>query len=65
MQKPKRKITLVINFEKDKLPKTEDIRELEYRLISTLKEALNEDRLIIKEIDIKSPLEIEFETIII
>lgn len=65
MKKPKKKISIILEFGNDTLPNTEDKRELEYSLLTILKEALNEDRLIVSETDIKSNSEIEFKTVII
>ncbi|AKK74455.1 hypothetical protein OK18_19180 [Chryseobacterium gallinarum] len=66
MSKLKRKITLTIEFEIDnKLVRSNDKTELEYSLLDVLKEALNEDRLIIKETEINSTSELFFDVIII
>ncbi|MCT2563966.1 hypothetical protein [Chryseobacterium herbae] len=64
-ERSKRKINIELTFENDKFPTTKDTKELEYSLLSTLKDALNEDRLIVQDVKIKSHLEIDFETIII
>lgn len=63
--KSKRKILIKLDFQKDKLPVTDNKRELEYGLHATLKKAIIEDRLIIRETEIVSPLEQNFEIIII
>ncbi|ROH98393.1 hypothetical protein EGI16_21395 [Chryseobacterium sp. G0240] len=61
----KRKVTLTIEFEKDKLDKTFNPIQLENSLLTVLKQALNEDRLIIKETVVRTSTDIYFDTIII
>ncbi|WP_027380268.1 hypothetical protein [Chryseobacterium daeguense] len=65
MKKQKRKITITVEFENDKLPKTDDMIELEGEIIEALKEALNQDRFVIKNMEVQTPLNIKIESIII
>lgn len=62
--KQKRQITIILDFEKDKLVKSDVVIELEYSLLEILKEATIKDHLIIKETTILED-EIIFETIIL
>lgn len=64
-KKSRRQINIKLDFENDKFLTTEDTRELTENLLSTLKDALNEDRLIVQDVEIKSSMEINFDTIII
>lgn len=63
--KTKSKIVLNIELEKDSFPNTDNKLELEYHLHQMLKDALNEDRLIIKSLDDTDRKELKFDTIII
>lgn len=63
--KTKSKIVLNIELEKDNFPNTDNKLELEYHLHQMLKDALNEDRLIIKSLDDTDRKELKFDTIII
>ncbi|UDQ55012.1 hypothetical protein LJF28_04920 [Chryseobacterium indologenes] len=65
-KKNKRKVIMLIEFEQDnKLVRSFDPLELEDSLLAVLKKALNENRLIIRETEIKKSEELFFETIII
>lgn len=64
-KKNKRRVILTIEFEQDnELIKSYDPIELEGSFLFVLKKALNEDRLIIKETEVKT-LDLFFDTIII
>lgn len=66
MSKKRRNIILNVEFEIDnQVAKTIDLIEIETSLLTALKEALNEDRLIIKETEIKSSKDLFFDIVII
>lgn len=62
----KRKVIVTIEFEQDnKLIQSSDPIELEDSLLEVLKKALNEDRLIIRETEIKISGNLFFDTVLI
>lgn len=66
MSKKRRNFILNVEFEIDnQVAKTIDLIEIETSLLTALKEALNEDRLIIKETEIKSSKDLVFDIVII
>lgn len=65
MGRKKRKIILNIEFENYPFSSMKNGNELEAQILSVLKDALNEDRLIIKEVESSNADELEVETIVL